>query len=141
MNRSRYIPSATLLLHIGVVVIAAFVATTSAMPVQLAPTAAPVSGARSVEEILLEQPARFRLGLGHAHELPAGSRWRAIGSLAQGTVYRPLNLVFMLDGVRADEAAYAVVKGGKLQGVYLPVGAQFSRALSATPLVVQKPAA
>ena len=140
MIRSRYIPSATLLLHIGVVAIATLVATTSATPVQLAPTAAPVSGARSVEEILLEQPARFRLGMGHAHELPAGSRGRAVGSLAQGTVYRPLNLVFMLDGVRADEA-YAVVKGGKLQGVYLPVGGQFSPALSATPLVMQKPAA
>jgi len=48
--------------------------------------------------------------------------------------------VFMLDGVRADEA-YAVVKGGRLQGVYLPVGARFSPALSATPLVMQKPAA
>jgi hypothetical protein len=140
MIRSRYIPSATLLLHIGVIAIAAVVATTSATPVQLAPTAKAVSGARSVDEILLEQPARFRLGMGHAHELPAGSRWRAVGSLAQGTVYRPLNLVFMLDGVRADEA-YAVVKGGRLQGVYLPVGARFSPALSATPLVMQKPAA
>jgi hypothetical protein len=138
MIRRRYIPSTTLLLHIGTVAIAAFVATTSAMPGRLAPAEAPVSGARSVEEILLQSPARFRLGLGHAYELPAGSRWRAVGSLAQGTVYRPLNLVFMLEGTRADEA-YAVVKGGNLQGVYLPAGAEFAPALAATPLAMDKP--
>jgi hypothetical protein len=140
MIRRRYIPSTTLLLHTGVVAIAAFVATTSAMPVQLAPTASPVSGARSVEDILLQSPARFRLGMGQAYELPAGSRWRAVGSLAQGTVYRPLNLVFMLEGARADEA-YAVIRGGKLQGVYSPAGGQFSPALSAPPLATEKPGA
>ena len=139
MIRRRYTPSTTLLLNIGVILVAAFVATTSATPVQLAPTAA-VSGARSIEEIELQSPARFRLGVGHGHELPAGSRWRAVGSLAQGTVYRPLNLVFMMEGKRADEA-FPVVKSGKLQGFFLPGEARFSPVMSTVSLAVQKPTA
>ena len=140
MIRRRYIPSTTLLLNIGVVLIAGFVATTSATPAQLAPMPAAVSGARTIEEIQLQTATRFRLGMGQGHELAAGSRWRAIGSLAQGTVYRPLNLAFMIEGKRA-ELAFPVVKSGKLQGFFLPDHAQFSPVMSAVPLAVQKPAA
>ena len=140
MIRRRYMPSTTLLLNLGVVLIAAFVATTTATPAELAPMPTPVSGARSVEEIQLQTPARFRLGLGHGYELAAGSRWRAIGSVAQGTVYLPLNLAFMIEGKRA-ELAYPVIKSGKLQGFFLPDHARFSPVMSAVPLAVQKPAA
>jgi hypothetical protein len=136
----RYIPSTTLLLNVGVVLVAAFVATTSATPAQLAPMPAAVSGARTIEEIQLQSTARFRLGVGHGYELAAGSRWRAVGSLTQGTVYRPLNLAFMIEGKRA-ELAYPVVKSGRLQGFFLPDHSQFSPVMSAVPLAVQKPAA
>ncbi|MDB5452051.1 MAG: hypothetical protein JWO33_629 [Caulobacteraceae bacterium] len=134
MNR-RYAPSPTLLLNLGVIAVAALVATTSATPARLAPAPLTVSGSRTVEEIQLQSPARFRLGVGQGRELPAGSRWRAIGSLAQGTVYRPLNLVFMMEGQRPDEA-YPVVKAGKLQGFFLPAGATFAPVLSAVQLPV-----
>ncbi|MDB5871599.1 MAG: hypothetical protein JWQ07_1041 [Ramlibacter sp.] len=121
MNR-RYAPSRTLLLHVAVILLAACAAAGSATsPVQLAPAPA----ALAAQEIQLQSPATFRLGIQYGRELPAGSRWRPMGLLAQGTVYRPLNLVFMVEGQRVGEA-YPVVKNDRLQGFFLPNEGGFS---------------
>jgi hypothetical protein len=120
----RYTPSPTLLLHLAVVLCGAAAAAGSATmtTVELAPARPAV---QPIEDIQLQQPATFRLGIQYGRELPAGSRWRAVGSLAQGTVYRPLNSVFMLEGRQPGEA-YAVVSRGKLQGFFLPGESSFS---------------
>ena len=120
--RIRYAPSATFLLHIAVVLAGACAAVGSASsPARLAPT--PVEQAS--REIRLQSPATFRLGVQYGRELPAGSRWRAMGSLEQGTVYRPLNQVFVVEGRRMDEA-YPVVRDNRLQGFFLPGEAGFA---------------
>ena len=119
MNR-RYVPSRTLLLHAAVVLLAAGAATSfSTTPVRLAPPAA------TAQDIQLQGPVTFRLGMRSGHELVAGSRWRPMGALAQGTVYRPLNQVFTLEGRRVDEA-WPVIRNASLQGFFLPGEARFS---------------
>jgi len=116
MTRRSYIPSPTLLLHVAVVLCGIGAAMASTMTTaELAPAR---YAAQSAEDIRLQSPATFRFGIQYGRELPAGS-WRAVGLLAQGTVYRPLNHVFMLDARQAGEA-YPVVASGKLQGFFLP---------------------
>ena len=117
MNRRRYIPSPTLLLHVAVVLcgIGAAIGSTTTM-VEMVPAR---PAAQPAPDLQLQSAATFRFGIQYGRELPAGSRWREVGLLAQGTVYRPLNSVFMLDARQAGEA-YPVVASGKLQGFFLP---------------------
>lgn len=122
MTRRCYTPSPTLLLHVAVVLCgigAAIGSTTTAA--ELAPARYAMQAA---EDIRLQSPATFRFGIQYGRELPAGSL-RAVGLLAQGTVYRPLNYVFMLDARQAGEA-YPVVADGKLQGFFLPSERSFA---------------
>lgn len=118
--KKLFAPSPTLVLHFAAIGLAALAYTASRTPVDFRPAAR-----ASAQEIHLRQLASFRLELGHARELPAGSRWRAVGSVAQGTVYRAVNSVFVLRGRHAGEA-YPVVNGGRLQGFFLPAEASFS---------------
>jgi hypothetical protein len=123
MNRRRYIPSPTLLLHVAVVLCgvgAAVGSTTTTVKLVPARPAAPAAA-----DIQLQSAATFRFGIQYGRELPAGSRWREVGLLPHGTVYRPLNSVFMLDARQAGEA-YPVVASGKLQGFYLPKESSFA---------------
>jgi len=128
----RYAPSPTLLLHAAVVLLGACIAMGSTTAVKLMP----VAKAHAAQDIQLQSPATFKVGIGYGHELPAGSRWRAVGSLAQGTVYRPLNLAFMVQSPSVDEA-YPVVQGGKLQGFFLPADASFTAVKPAVPLALR----
>ena len=123
MNRRRYVPSPTLLLHIAVLLFGVGAAVSSVgTTIKLAPTQAAPQPAGDIQ---LQSAATFRFGIQYGRELPAGSRWREVGLLAQGTVYRPLNSVFMLDARQAGEA-YPVVASGKLQGFYLPRESSFA---------------
>jgi hypothetical protein len=136
MNRRRYIPSPTLLLHAAVVLCGIGAAVGSATTaVELKP-ARPLPQAS--QDIQLQSPATFRFGIQYGHELPAGSRWREVGLLAQGTVYRPLNSVFLLDARQPGEA-YPVVASGKLQGFFLPGERRFA-AVRPVELTLDKPA-
>lgn len=120
MNR-RYAPSATLLLHIAVVMLGSLIALSSTTAVELRPREA----GSPATEIQLQSPARFTVGIVNRYELPQGSRWRAAGVITQGTVYRPLNDVFMLQARTVDEA-YPVLQGAALKGFYLPRERRFS---------------
>lgn len=120
--KSRYAPSPTFLLHMAVVLAGACAALASgSSPARLTP--APLT--LSAQEIQLQSPATFRLGVHTSRELPAGSRWRAMGSLEQGTVYRPLNQVVVVEGRRVDQA-WPVVRDNRLQGFFLPGEAAFA---------------
>ncbi len=62
---------------------------------------------------------------GYARTLKAGSRWLAVGTLAQGTVYKPVGDVFTLEGSHVHEA-WLVCNDGRLVGFYLPAERGFS---------------
>lgn len=118
--KKLFAPSPTLMLHFAAIALAVLACTVCRTTVDFQPATR-----GSGDELHLRKLASFRLELGHARELPAGSRWRAVGSVAQGTVYRAVNSVFVLQGRRAGEA-YPVVQGGRLQGFFLPGEASFS---------------
>lgn len=126
--KSRYAPSPTLLLHCAVVVLGAALTLGFTTKVRLAP-----QPATPAPDLRLNAAAPVRMATGPGPVLPAGSRWRAVGALAQGTVYRPLNHVVLLEGQRVDEA-WPVVSGGRLQGFFLPAEARFAPARHAVPL-------
>jgi hypothetical protein len=127
--KSRYAPSPTLLLNAAVVLLGAFLTMGFTTKVHLSSRPA----ASAAPEIRLQAAAPFRMAMGPGAVLPADSRWRAVGSLAQGTVYRPLNRVLLLEGQRVDEA-WPVVHGGLLQGFFLPSEARFTPVRQAVPL-------
>jgi hypothetical protein len=129
--KPRFVPSPTLMVHLGVVLLGAFLTMGFATKVHLAPAPAGVAA----HELRLQATAPFRMAVGPGATLPAGSRWRAAGSIAQGTVYRPLNRVVLLDGQRVDEA-WPVIQAGQLQGFFLPAEARFSPVRQAVPLAL-----
>jgi len=70
---------------------------------------------------------------GESHTLPAGSRWRRVGALVQGDVYRPLGEP-LRTGRGGGSEAYLVVSSGRLQGFYLPAGSLFKPLSKPVPL-------
>lgn len=128
-----YKPSPTLLLHGIAVLLGACAATGFGDASRVAP--API--ARPMDDLQVRSPATFTFGLARYGQLSAGSRWRPVGALAQGTVYRPLDQVLMLEGQPVQEA-YPVVDGGRLQGFFLPAQASFFAVRAPVPLSLQK---
>lgn len=61
---------------------------------------------------------------GKAHTLAEGSRWRRVGALVQGDVYRPMGEPLRV-GKRGGSEAYLVAASGKLLGFYFPGGSMF----------------
>ena len=53
------------------------------------------------------------------------SRWRVIGNIPEGTVYRPADQVLTVEGAHVHEA-WIVVQERRLVGFYLPVEKTFS---------------
>jgi len=88
-------------------------------PAQLAPLAQPVA------EVVLASDLPVRLSTGYTRTVPQRSRWRGVGTLAQGTVYQPVNTVFAIEGRNVHEA-WLVVRGGTLQGFWLPGESHYS---------------
>lgn len=80
---------------------------------------------RSVPDITIASPVRVELPTGRARPLPQGGLWRAVGTLPQGTVYRPVESVFTIVGRNVHEA-YLVVQGSTLHGFYLPGEVHYS---------------
>lgn len=92
-------------------------------PAQLAPLAQPAS------DLVLASDLPVRLPTGYTRTVPHKVRWRAVGTVLQGTVYQPVATVFAIEGRNVHEA-YLVVRGNQLQGFYLPAENHYS-ALSA----------
>lgn len=76
-------------------------------------------------EVLVTSDLPIRLSTGYTRTVPEGSRWRAVGSLPQGVVYQPVNTVFAIEGRQVHEA-YLVLRGGAIQGFYLPAESHYS---------------
>jgi hypothetical protein len=84
--------------------------------------AAPVAAAPVV---VVRDAVVFTLPTGYDRTLGAGSRWRLVGRLEQGDVYRPVDAPFSIVGRQVHEA-YLVIAGSALQGFYLPGEANYS---------------
>lgn len=74
---------------------------------------------------VLAKEAGVTLDTGYTRTLKAGSRWRAVGTLDQGDVYRPVGDVFTVEGAHIHEA-WLVVRNGMLVGFYLPAEHDYS---------------
>jgi hypothetical protein len=90
-------------------------------PAHLAPLAA--SGQPAARALAKE--VGITLDTGYTRTLKAGSRWRAVGTVDQGDVYRPVGDVFTLEGANIHEA-WLVVRNGTLVGFYLPAEQGYS---------------
>ena len=86
----------------------------------LAPVAATPAGV-----VRVENAVHVELPTGYKRDLTAGSRWRLVGRVPQGDVYRPVETVFTIEGEQVHEA-YLVVADHKLVGFYLPAEARYS---------------
>jgi hypothetical protein len=76
-------------------------------------------------EVLVAADLPIRLSTGYTRTVPEGGRWRAVGTLPQGVVYQPINTVFAIEGRQVHEA-YLVLRGGAIQGFYLPAESHYS---------------
>jgi hypothetical protein len=65
------------------------------------------------------------LPTGYRRKLVPGTRWLSVGSLPEGTVYRPVDTVFSIEGRHVHEA-YLVIQAGSLRGFYLPGESRYS---------------
>jgi len=81
--------------------------------------------AESARVIRIEREVPITLSTGYQRSLVAGSLWVNVGRIPEGTVYRPLNSTFAIEGRQVHEA-YLVISGGVLQGFYLPGEINFS---------------
>jgi len=81
--------------------------------------------AASAPPLQLSTEVNLKLSTGYSRTLPAGSSWRAVGTLPQGTVYQRINDVFTIEGRQVHEA-YLVVQRSALLGFYLPAEGIFS---------------
>src|SRR5262245_11760805 len=79
----------------------------------------------SPSRLALSRAVTVELDSGYLRSVPAGTEFIEVGSTPQGTVYRPANTVFTIEGAHMHEA-YPVVKGGRVVGFYLPVEKSFS---------------
>lgn len=84
----------------------------------------PVDVAKS-RHITLVKTVTLDLSTHYSRILHQGSQWRETGCLSQGTVFRPVNGVFTLEGRHVHEA-YLVISENMLVGFYLPVERAFS---------------
>jgi len=100
-------------------VLAGCAASVPVAPARLQPlaTAAP--------EVVVESNVEIRLSTAYVRTVPERSRWRAVGTLPQGTVYQPLNTVFAIEGRNVHEA-WLVLRDGAVQGFYLPAEGNYS---------------
>ncbi len=99
--------------------LAACAASVRVTPAQLAPLAV------AAPDLVIASDLPVTLSTGYTRNVPASSKWRAVGALPEGTVYRPVDTVFAIEGRNVHEA-YLVVRAGALHGFYLPGEGNFS---------------
>ena len=92
------------------------------------------TGSSNIEH-LVQAPIAVSSTSGYERRVPAGSRWRLVGTLPQGDVYRRIDDVFSIEGAHMHEA-FLVVAQGQVVGFYLPVEKSYSPARSAVPIAV-----
>jgi hypothetical protein len=120
MNRQL---AACVLACLGACAIAGCAAAVASAPVAYMPLAP--AAATPARVVRVESPVHIQLPTGYKRELAAGSRWRPVGRVPQGDVYRPVETVFTIEGKQVHEA-YLVVADRLLVGFYLPAEVRYS---------------
>jgi hypothetical protein len=70
---------------------------------------------------------------GYSETLKAGSTWERTGAIPQGDVYRPVGMVFSVEGANRHEA-YLVISADRIVGFYLPGEEAFAPLPQPVPL-------
>jgi hypothetical protein len=91
------------------------------VPAPLTPAAGPE------RRYVLPRKLRVRSQGGRTRAIVADTTWAEHGTIAQGTVYRPVDSVFRVYAFKAVEA-YLVVSDGKVVGFWLPAEQAFNPA-------------
>lgn len=104
--------------------------------VQQTATVLSLAPAAETAELTLSSPLELQLGTGYHRTLKQGSRWTQIGSVPQGTVYKPSRDVFTIEGAHIHEA-YLVVDKGMLVGFYLPAERSYADLGQRLPIFFQ----
>jgi hypothetical protein len=99
------------------------------VPIQLSA----IEAARIPPDLRFTASLPIRLETGYSRLIPASSRWVSAGRLNEDLVYRPVDLVFSIEGQQVHEA-WLVVRNGVLQGFYLPAEARYSSLAPSVPL-------
>lgn len=86
----------------------------------------PVTATALQREFRLGRTVEIRLPSGYRRVLQGGSRWRLMGHLPQGGVYRPVGTVFSIEGRQVHEAYLVIDPNDALAGFYLPGEARYS---------------
>jgi hypothetical protein len=96
-------------------------------------TLVPVQSTSIPDVRTLKREARFKLKTGYSRVLAAGSRWKRAGSIAQGSVFRPVDTVFSIEGRQVHEA-WLVIRQDELVGFYIPAEGNYSAVDPQLPL-------
>lgn len=84
--------------------------------------------------IQMTEEARVSSSAGYSRIIPSGSKWKYVGLVREGNVYKPISHVFTIEGYHVHEA-YLVVSDKILIGFYLPVENAFSSVKKKTLLM------
>lgn len=108
-----------------------------ATSVETAPTT--LVAAADARDIVLMRRVEVLLATRYTRVLADGSRWRRVGTVSQGHVYRPVDTVFTIEGRHVHEA-YLVVAPASLAlvGFYLPGESTFSALSAPVQLTVKE---
>lgn len=90
---------------------------------------------QTAKVIRLEREALIVLSTGYKRRLKPDSKWRLVGSVPQGQVFRPMDSVLTIEGRQVHEA-YLVISGGKLVGFYLPGESNYAALEAPVPLSI-----
>jgi hypothetical protein len=79
----------------------------------------------------------LELVIGRVREpLPAGSHWKAVGTIVDGNVFKPLDHLLQVHTGHSYEA-YLVCSEGQIVGVYLPVEDSLVKVRRPIPIVLE----
>ncbi len=82
---------------------------------------------------VLDRQVSGRSTAGYSRTLPAASRWKRIGRVPMGDIFKSPDVTLTVEGAHIYEA-YIVVRDGKWVGFWLPVEKAFSRLRSPTAI-------
>lgn len=71
-------------------------------------------------EFTLTREVTVTLATRYSRALVEGSRWRKVGAVAEGDVYRAIGTVFTIEGRNVHEAYLVIAAQHRLVGFYLP---------------------
>jgi hypothetical protein len=111
--------------------LAACAAEVPAVPTSLVPLSS------TGPDLVIDSDVPVRLTTGYLRIVRASTRWRLVGALPEGVVYRPIGTVFSVEGRQVHEA-YLVIRGESLQGFFLAAEGRYSALPTPIPLPIEK---